>query len=96
MKRKYNVIDLFAGCGGLSEGFLQSSRFNFLAHVEWEIPMVKTLKNNLIKRWNYTEEKASKTVIRFDIQKTNELLKGSWSKESIEEYGKDNHQLIIK
>lgn len=96
MKRKYNVIDLFAGCGGLSEGFLQSGRFNFLAHVEWEIPMVKTLKNNLIKRWNYTEEKAAKTVIRFDIQKTNELLKGNWSKESTEEYGKDNHQLIIK
>jgi hypothetical protein len=56
--KKYNVIDLFAGCGGLSEGFLQSGRYNFLAHIEWEMPMVETLRNNLVKRWNYNEEDA--------------------------------------
>ena len=41
-KKKYTFIDLFAGCGGLSEGFLQTGRFNALAHVEWEKPMVDT------------------------------------------------------
>ena len=56
MKKKYNVIDLFAGCGGLSEGFLQSGRYNFLAHIEWEMPMVETLRNNLNKRWGYSED----------------------------------------
>lgn len=94
--KKYNVIDLFAGCGGLSEGFLQSGRFNFLSHIEWEQPMVDTLRNNLVKRWGYTEEKAEKSVIRFDIQKTNELLEGNWSEDSIAEYGKNNNKQIIK
>ena len=53
MKKIYTVIDLFSGAGGLTEGFLQTDKFDFLAHVEWEIPMVQTLRNNLIKRWNY-------------------------------------------
>lgn len=96
MKKKYNVIDLFAGCGGLSEGFLQSGRYNFLAHIEWEKPMTDTLRNNLIKRWNYSEEKAKKSVILFDIQRTEELFKGNWSEESILIYGKDNHEEIIE
>ena len=95
-KKKYNVIDLFAGCGGLSEGFLQSDRFNFLAHIEWEMPMVETLRNNLVKRWNYSEKEAKKSVIRFDIQKTDELFEGNWSDESIKEYGKDNDKKIIE
>src|SRR6056297_1237124 len=42
---KISVIDLFAGCGGLSEGFLLSGSYKELAHVEWELPMVKTLRN---------------------------------------------------
>ncbi len=49
--QKLNFIDLFAGCGGLSEGFLQSGRFNGLAHVEWETPMVNTLRKRLINKW---------------------------------------------
>ena len=76
MSKKYNVIDLFAGCGGLSEGFLQSGRFNFLAHIEWEMPMVETLRNNLVKRWDYSIEDADNSVIRFDIQKPDELVNG--------------------
>ena len=94
--KKYNVIDLFAGCGGLSEGFLQSERFNFLAHVEWELPMVNTLRNNLSKRWNYSVTNAKKHVIRFDIQKTEELFNGNWSKESLNDYEKDNSDEIVK
>lgn len=93
--KKYNAIDLFAGCGGLSEGFLQSKRFNFIAHVEWEWPMVDTLRNNLEKRWQYKKEEAEKSVILFDIQKTEELLKGNWSDDSINNYGKYNNEFVI-
>lgn len=94
--KKYTCIDLFAGAGGLSEGFLQAGAFDFLAHVEWEKPMVDTLRNNLVKRWGYSEEKAARSVIRFDIQKTEELLHGSWSDETKADYGKDNVEVVIK
>lgn len=96
MKKKYNVIDLFAGCGGLSEGFLQSGRYNFLAHIEWEMPMVETLRNNLNKRWGYSEEDAIKSVIRFDVQKTDELFKGNWTEESKRLYASDNIPSIVE
>ena len=33
MPKTYNFIDLFAGCGGLSEGFYAQG-FNALCHVE--------------------------------------------------------------
>ena len=42
--KQYTFIDLFAGCGGLSDGFLQTGRFKSLAHLEWEKPMVDTLR----------------------------------------------------
>ena len=94
--RKYNVIDLFSGAGGLSEGFLQSGVFDFLAHVEWEIPMVNTLRNNLIKRWGYSSERAKETVVQFDIQKTDELIHGNWSEETKSLYEKNNSPLVVK
>ncbi len=91
----YNFIDLFAGCGGLSEGFLQSGHFRPLAHVEWEKPMVDTLRNRLVQQWNHTEEDSRKRVVQFDIQNTDELVYGNWSKESLEKYGDYNHRDII-
>lgn len=36
--------------------------------------MVETLRNNFVKRWNYTEEHAKKTVALFGVQKIDELL----------------------
>ena len=95
-KKKYTFIDLFAGCGGLSEGFLRTGRFNALAHVEWEKPMVETLRNRLMTKWNETEENAKKKVILFDIQKTEELINGNWSDESVTQYGEDNSEKVRK
>ncbi len=96
MEKKYTAIDLFSGAGGLSEGFLQTNKFKFLSHIEWEMPMVNTLRHNLVKRWKYSKEEAEQAVIRFDIQKTDELIHGIWSQESINEYGNCNNIEIIK
>ena len=93
-KKKYTFIDLFAGCGGLSEGFLQTGRFKALAHVEWEKPMVDTLRHRLVTKWGETEEVAKRKVVLFDIQKTEELINGVWSDESNEKYGKYNSEII--
>lgn len=94
-KKTYTFIDLFAGCGGLSEGFLQTGKFKGLAHIEWESPMVNTLRRRLIDKWGHTPEEAKKRVIKFDIQKTQELIYGKWSDESKSLYSKENHQDII-
>lgn len=96
MKVLINFIDLFAGCGGLSEGFLSTGHFNGLAHVEWELPMVRTLRNRLQKKWKYSESDAERRVIRFDIQKTEELFYGGWSEETRAIYEKDNAQQIVE
>lgn len=92
--KKLTFIDLFSGCGGLSEGFLQSGKYEALAHVEWELPMVNTLRHRLVHRWEHTNEDALKRVIHFDIQKTEELIAGMWSEETVETYGVTNHSII--
>ena len=88
--KKLNFIDLFAGCGGLSEGFLQSNHFEGLAHVEWEAPMVNTLRTRLVEKWGDTNERAREKVIQFDIQRTEELISGSWTTDTINAYGTNN------
>lgn len=88
--KKYTFIDLFAGCGGLSEGFMESGHFRGLAHIEWELPMVQTLRNRLVKKWHENDEQAKKRVILFDIQRTDELLNGNWTQESKDLYAKYN------
>lgn len=74
MKKDLHTIELFAGCGGLLEGFLQEGHFDTLACVEWEQYPCLTLANRLEQKWNH--KNASKEVIRFDIQRTEELING--------------------
>ena len=91
MTKVYNFIDLFAGCGGLSEGFLQTGKYNGLAHVEWETPMIETLRTRLVEKWNHTEDDARKRVIKFDVQKTEELIHGNWTEETKQLSETENH-----
>lgn len=95
-KEKFTFIDLFAGCGGLSEGFLNSGEFEGLAHVEWELPMVNTLRERLHKKWKHSKEDAKRRVVHFDIQKTKELINGNWKDDSIKQFGKTNSNDIIE
>ncbi len=96
MKKKYTFIDLFAGCGGLTEGFLQTNRFEALAHVEWDEPMVNTLRHRLVQKWNHSEEEAYKRVVCFDVQKTDELINGKWTEETQKIYASKNSEYTIK
>lgn len=73
-KNCINTIDLFAGCGGLLDGFMQAGDYNTLACVEWEKYPCATLAHRLKTKWGH--DNASNEVIRFDIQRTDELFNG--------------------
>ena len=73
--QKIKVLDLFAGCGGLTEGFLQTKKFDEIAAVEWKEPQVKTLRHRLKSKWGIKH--ADNTVILQDIQKEEELFMGT-------------------
>lgn len=79
---KYKFIDLFAGCGGLEDGFLQSGKYTDIAAVEWLKPQVNTLVFRLKNKWKIKD--ADERVMHFDIQREEELFAG-WNDI---EYGK--------
>ena len=63
VKKKYTFIDLFAGCGGLSEGFYRQG-FEALAHVEINHWACETLRARM-KYYGY--KNIEKEVIEHDI-----------------------------
>lgn len=63
MSKKYTFIDLFAGCGGLSEGFYRLG-FKALAHVEINHWACETLRKRMAY-YNYSN--IDKEVIEDDI-----------------------------
>lgn len=75
---KYKMIDLFAGCGGLEDGFLQSGKYIDVAAVEWLKPQVNTLVKRLETKWKIAD--AKERVMHFDIQREEELFNG-WEDE---------------
>ncbi len=62
-KKQFNYIDLFAGCGGLSEGFYMQG-FNALAHVEIDHFACETLKTRM-RHYGYKD--VEKAVMEEDI-----------------------------
>ena len=77
--KKIKAIDLFAGCGGLMDGFEQSEKYKLIAAVEWEKAPCANLQKRLEDKWNCKD--ADKRVLRFDIQRTDELFNG-WNDEN--------------
>jgi DNA (cytosine-5)-methyltransferase 1 len=73
MKSSPTYIDLFAGAGGLSEGFIRSG-FKPIAHVEMDKAACNTLKTRTA--YHYL-----KTINRFDIYVS--YLKGEISREKL-------------
>lgn len=61
----YTFIDLFAGCGGLSEGFYKLG-YTALAHVEIDKFCCETLKERM-RYYGYSENDIAKSVIHQDI-----------------------------
>lgn len=78
MNKKITTIDLFAGCGGLGDGFEQSGFYETLAVVEWEEAPLSSYENRLRNKWGY--KNAHEMSLLFDIQRTDELLNG-WNDE---------------
>lgn len=76
MKHKFNTLDLFAGCGGLAEGFESEGSFRLLGAVEWEKAPRDTLAKRLEERWGMND--AQQRVLRFDMQDADRLF-GGWS-----------------
>lgn len=82
MKNKVTTIDLFAGCGGLTEGFEQTGHYRMLAGVEWDKAPVECLRYRL--KTKYKMKDADERILRFDMQRVSELIHG-WKRDS--EYG---------
>lgn len=80
--RKIYTLELFAGCGGLLDGFEQTTKYTTVASVEWKRYACNTLINRLKNIYQYAD--AEHRVIHFDIQRTDELIYG-WKDDP--EYG---------
>lgn len=91
--KRLNIIDLFSGCGGLSEGFEKCGAYNSLAFVEWEKQPCLTLKKRLSDKWGYTSPE--KIVLQFDMQRTEELIHG-WNSDTIFGKNKGLNEIVGK
>ena len=81
-KRAINTIDLFAGCGGLNEGFAQTGLYRMISGVEWDKAPVDCLRYRMKTKWGVAD--SDERILRFDMQRTDELING-WAEDP--EYG---------
>ena len=65
MDKKYTFIDLFAGCGGLSEGFYKCG-YKALLHLEIDSVACETLKTRM-KYYGYDNKEIDDAVLCADI-----------------------------
>lgn len=65
MNREYRFIDLFAGCGGLSEGFYKLG-YKALLHLEIDETACQTLKTRM-RHYGYSDAEVEESVLCADI-----------------------------
>lgn len=75
MSSKRNYLDLFAGAGGLSEGFIRAG-FNPIAHVEMDPAACYTLRTRMVYHW--LKENG-------DLERYTDYLKGDINREEFYE-----------
>lgn len=64
-QKKYTFVDLFAGCGGLSEGFYKNG-YKALLHLEIDPTACKTLCTRM-KHYKYSDKDIERAVLCKDI-----------------------------
>ena len=57
MEKKLNNIELFAGAGGLLDGFEQTGLYNLIGAVEWQKPQINTLIKRLETKYKLSDAK---------------------------------------
>ncbi|MDD4736550.1 MAG: DNA (cytosine-5-)-methyltransferase [Kiritimatiellae bacterium] len=78
-KHKFTMVDIFAGAGGLSEGFIRAG-FEAVAHVEMDKAACNTLKTRMVYHWlksrnkfpvyySYLEQKISRQQLYEQVPK---------------------------
>lgn len=86
-KMKFTAIDLFCGCGGFSEGFMQTEKFDIPVHIDWEEAPLNTLRHRLKTKWKHQEP--SQSVLKYDLQNIDEILNG-WDAEKYQHFYSKN------
>lgn len=81
---KLTFIDLFAGCGGFSEGFYQEG-FKSIVHVDFDRAACDTIKERM-RYYKYREEFIEKSVICGDLtnKTTHQLIEKAISGQEID------------
>lgn len=74
-KRRYNIIDLFAGAGGLSEGFVQAG-YNPIAHIEMDHYACDTLRTRAA--FHYLAENKQLNIYEQYLRNKKERESGRW------------------
>lgn len=85
-EKKYNLIDLFAGAGGLSNGFEQTGRFKIVGAVE--------INKEAIETFIYNHQKDKELIIRSSDREESDITTIDFNK-FISEKGIDRSKTVV-